>query len=65
MRNKSIQNVLFNQTLKAIENIYRDVGGYDMSYDGFITNAKNHGKRIKIISVLKDLKREKKIILYF
>ena len=26
---------LFNQTLKDIENIYRMVGGYDMSYDEF------------------------------
>ena len=26
---------LFNQTLKDIENIYRDAGGYDMSYDEF------------------------------
>ena len=26
---------MFNQTLKEIENIYRDVGGYDMSYDEF------------------------------
>ena len=26
---------MFNQTLKDIEHIYRDVAGYDMSYDEF------------------------------
>ena len=28
-------NILLNQTLKDIENIYRDVAGYDMNYDEF------------------------------
>ena len=37
---RTIQNnvkkiVLFNQTLKDIEHIYRDVAGYDMNYDEF------------------------------
>ena len=35
MRNNSNKIILFNQTLKDIEHIYRDVGGYDMSYDEF------------------------------
>ena len=26
---------MFNQTLKDIENIYRDIPGYDMNYDEF------------------------------
>ena len=26
---------MFNQTLKDIEHIYKDVAGYDMSYDEF------------------------------
>ena len=26
---------MFNQTLEDVENVYRDVGGYDMSYDEF------------------------------
>ena len=26
---------MFNRTLKDIEHIYRDVGGYDMSYDEY------------------------------
>ena len=33
IRNNSSKVLLFNQFLKDIENIYRDVGGYDMSYD--------------------------------
>ena len=33
IRTKSSKIFLFNQTLKDIENLYRDVGGYDMSYD--------------------------------
>ena len=35
IRNNSNKIILFNQTLKDIENIYRDVSGYDMSYDEF------------------------------
>ena len=35
IRNNSNKIILFNQTLKDIENIYRDVAGYDMSYDEF------------------------------
>ena len=35
IRNNSNKNILFNQTLKDIEHIYRDVAGYDMNYDEF------------------------------
>ena len=35
IRNNSNRIILFNQTLKDIEHIYRDVAGYDMSYDEF------------------------------
>ena len=35
IRNNSNRIILFNQTLKYIEHIYRDVAGYDMSYDEF------------------------------
>ena len=35
MRNNSNKVILFNQTLKDTENIYRDVGGYDMNCDEF------------------------------
>ena len=35
IRKNSNKIILFNQTLKDIEHIYQDVGGYDMSYDEF------------------------------
>ena len=35
IRNKSNKMILLNQTLKDIENIYRDIGGYDMRYDEY------------------------------
>ena len=35
IRNNSNKIFPFNQALKDLENIYRDVGGYDMSYDEF------------------------------
>ena len=35
IRNNSNKIILFNQTLKDIEHIYRGVAGYDMNYDEF------------------------------
>ena len=35
IRNNSNKIILFNQTLKDIELIYRDVAGYDMNYDEY------------------------------
>ena len=35
IRNKSYKIILFNQILKDIVSIYRDGGGYDMSYDEY------------------------------
>ena len=35
IKHNSNKIILFNQTLKDIENIHRDVAGYDMSYDEF------------------------------
>ena len=32
---------MFNQTLKDIEHIYRDVAGYDMNYDEFKELCRN------------------------
>ena len=60
MRNNSNKIILFNQTLKDIEHIYRVVGGYDMSYDEFKKLCKNHGKKIISLFVLIDLKRRNK-----
>ena len=33
IRNNSKTKILFQQTLKAVEHIYRDIAGFDMSYD--------------------------------
>ena len=35
IRNISNKIILFNQTLKDIEHIYRNVAGYDINYDDF------------------------------
>ena len=35
IRNNSDKIILFNQTLKDIEDIYRDVASSDMNYDEF------------------------------
>ena len=35
IRNNSNKKILFNQTLKDIGKIYRDVGGYDLTDDEF------------------------------
>ena len=35
IRNNSNKIILFNQLLKDVEHIYRDVAGYDMNYDEF------------------------------
>ena len=35
IRDNSKKNVLFNQTVKDFEHIYKDVAGYDMSYEEF------------------------------
>ena len=35
IRNNSNKIFLFNQSLKDIEHIWRDVAGYDMNYDEF------------------------------
>ena len=35
IRNNSNITVLFQQTLKDVEHIYRDIAGFDMSYDEF------------------------------
>ena len=57
IRNNSNKIILFNQTLKHTKNIYRDVGGYDMSYD----QTKKLCRKIweeEFVFVLIDLERE-------
>ena len=43
-RNNSNVIFLFQQTLKDIEHIYRDIAGFDMSYDDGRVCAEKHGK---------------------
>ena len=61
IRNNSNKIILFNQTLKDIEHIYRDVAGYDE----FKELAENHGMKIITIFVLIDLLREIKEDIVF
>ena len=35
IRNNSNLKILFQQTLKDVEHIYRDIAGFDISYDEF------------------------------
>ena len=55
IRNNSNKIFLFNQILKVTENIYRDSGGNDLSYDEFKDLCR---KKIIIIFVLIDPKRK-------
>ena len=59
IRNNSNKIILFNQTLKDIEHIYRDVAMNSKNY------VENHGKKIITIFVLIDLKREIKENIVF
>ena len=68
IRNISYKFILFNRTLKDIEHIYRDVSGYDMSYDnfeGFCRKSWDHGRKIITIFVLIDPKRQIKEDIVF
>ena len=35
IRNNSDRIILFKQTIRDVESIYKDIGGYDMEYDEF------------------------------
>ena len=56
---------MFNQTLKDIEHINRDVAGYDMNYDEFKELCRNHRKKTITIFILTDLEREIKENIVF
>ena len=65
IRNNSNKIILFNQTLKDIEHIYRDVAGYDRITMNSKNYVENHGMKIIIVFVLIDLKREIKENIVF
>ena len=58
--NNSNKFILFSQTLKDIEQIYRDVAGYDMSYDEFKELCRKSWEEVYIyLCVDKSKKRER------
>ena len=59
IRNDSNKLILFNQALKDMEQIYRDVAGYDMSYDEFKLCRKSWEEDYKHICIDRSKKREK------
>ena len=65
IRNISNKTILFNQTLKDIEHIYRDVAGYDMNYDVFKELCRKSFDEDYNYFVLIDLKREIKEDIVF
>ena len=65
IRNNSNKKLLFNQTLKDFEHIYRDVSGYDMSYDEFNELLRKSWDEDYNYFVFIDLKREIKEDIVF
>ena len=49
IRNNSNEIILFQKTLKVVEHIYRDIAGFDMSYEEFKDYAEKLGKKNIII----------------
>ena len=58
IRNNSNKIILFNQTLKDIEHIYRDVAGHDMNYDELKDLCRKSWEEDYNYFMLIDLKRE-------
>ena len=48
IRYKSNIIILFQQTLKDVEHLYRDIAGFDMSYDEFKSLCREAWKKIII-----------------
>ena len=48
IRNNSNIIILFQQTLKDVEHIYRDIAGFDMSYDEFTSLCREAWKKIQL-----------------
>ena len=65
IRNNSNKIILCNQTIKYIENIYIDVGGYDMSYDEFKQLCRNSWEEeYNYLCIDRSKKKRLKKILY-
>ena len=50
--------ILFDQTINVKENIYRDAGGLDMTYDEFREKSRKFWEKNINIYVLMNLKRK-------
>ena len=60
IRNNINKIILFNQTLKDIEHIFRDVAGYDMNYDEFKELCrKSWGEDYNYLCIDRSKKRDK------
>ena len=64
-RKNSNKFIVFSQTLKDIENIYRDVGGYDMSYDEFKQIEKSWEEDYYYLCIDRSKKKRSRKILYW
>ena len=64
IRKISNKKFVFNQTLKDIENIYRDVAGYDMSFDEFKQIRRKQSEEGSVYLLLIDLKKISRKIVY-
>ena len=65
LRKNSNKIILFNQTLKDIEHIYREVAGYDMNYDEFKELCrKSWGKDYNYLDIDRSKKKRSRKILY-
>ena len=56
IRNNSNIMILFQQTLKEVEHIYRDIAGFDMPYDEFKELCRKAWKEKHIYLLLNRLK---------
>ena len=64
IRNNSNKIILFNQTLKDIEHIYRDVAGYDMNYDEFKDLCRKSWEDYNYLYIDRSKKKRSRKILY-
>ena len=53
IRNKSSIIILFQQILKDVEHIYRDIAGFDMSYDEFKSLCRDAWKKNTYLIIIR------------
>ena len=65
IRSNSDRLILFKQTLRDVESMYKNIGRYDMKYDEFKKCVVELGVKNSIIFVLIGVKIEKKVIIVY